>query len=104
MADGWRLAPKAEADLEDIYAFGAERWSEDQAGTYARDLARLFTLLAAHPRMARRRSALLAVEDEVGTRGHPYRADLVFYREEGDGIEVLRIAHARSDWLSALAS
>ena len=99
MADGWRLAPKAEADLEDIYAFGAERWSEDQAGTYARDLARLFALLAAHPRMARRRSAL-----PEGTRVHPYRAHLVFHREDGDGIEVLRIAHARSDWLSALSS
>ena len=97
MPDGWRLAPEAQQDLSDIYDFGAERWSDDQAAAYARDLARLFAILAAHPQMARERVGL-----PDGTRIHPFRSHMIFFRIDGGGIEVLRIAHARSDWLDAL--
>lgn len=97
MPDDWRLAPEAQDDLSDIYDFGAERWSEDQADAYARDLARLFSVLAAHPQIARERSGL-----PDGTRVHPFRSHLIFYRPDETGIEILRIAPARSDWLDAL--
>ena len=96
MPDGWRLAPKAQDDLSDIWNFGAERWSEDQADAYGRDLARLFGTLARHPRIARERPGL-----PEGVRVHPYRAHMIFYRVDGDGIEILRIGHGRSDWLAA---
>ena len=97
MPDGWRLAPEAQQDLSDIYDFGAEQWSDDQAAAYARDLARLFSILAAQPQMARERTGL-----PDGIRVHPFRSHLIFYRPDETGIEILRIAHARSDWLDAL--
>ena len=93
MPDDWRLTPAAQGDFGKIYDFGADRWSEDQAVRYARELREVFSLLASQPRMARERP-----EFGHGIRVHPHGAHAVFYRAVRDGIEIVRIAHGRSDW------
>ena len=97
MAERYRLTPGAESDLADMWRFGAGRWSPEQADRYEDGLLALLGLLSTQPSMARE-------QPEVGTgvRMHPYRSHVIFYRPGGDGIEVLRIVHARSDWTDVL--
>ena len=98
MPDDWTLAPEAERDMDDIWDFGAERWSEDQADAYARDLNGLFTLIAQHPHMASTRPGT-----PEGVRVHPHRAHLIAYRPDAGGILIVRVLHGRSDWRRLLA-
>ena len=68
-------------------------WSEEQAERYQTHLFELLDLLSAHPELARERT-----EIDPPVRIHPYGTHVVVYRNEGDGILVLRVLHARSDW------
>lgn len=97
MADGWTLTPAARGDLAALWRHGAERWSPSQADRYEDGLLDLFDLLASQPRMARERG-----EIAPGIRVHPHGSHIVFYRERSPGIEIVRIAHGRSDWARAL--
>ena len=98
MPEQFRLAQAAETDLIDLWHFGAARWSVEQADRYEDGLLALLDLLSTQPSMSRERPDLGA-----GVRVHPYRSHVVFYRADDDGIEVLRIAHSRSDWSEVLA-
>ena len=97
MPERFRLAQAAETDLIGLWHFGAERWSPGQADRYEDGLLALLDLLSTQPCMARERPDL-----GTGVRAHAYRSHVVFYRAEKDGIEVLRIAHSRSDWTDVL--
>jgi len=86
------LRPAARADLAGIWTDGASRWGVDQADRYTDALFALFNLLAAFPEMARERT-----EFYPPVRIHPSDAHLVIYRREGQGIEIIRVLHARQD-------
>lgn len=88
-SDSWRLRPAAEFDLADIWRYGAERWGPDQADRYADGLFAVFDLLADFPEMARLQDAF-----DPPVRLHPSRAHLVIYREDGRGVEIIRVLHA----------
>ena len=94
---GWRLSLSAAKDIDAIYDHGAATWSVRQADAYNEGLERLFDLLASFPALGREHA-----EISPPIRIHPYRAHVAIYRFDGDGIEVLRIVPARSDWLDAL--
>ncbi|MEQ8399682.1 type II toxin-antitoxin system RelE/ParE family toxin [Roseitalea porphyridii] len=51
-----RLTPQASTDLETIWVYTREQWSERQADTYIDDLAYCFDRLVAMPLMARERT------------------------------------------------
>lgn len=91
---GYRLSRRADLDLDMLLVTGIERFGVDQANRYFDDLIRLFELIATQPRMAR-------VRKDIGpaVRLYPHRAHLVFYREEGAGVLILRILHGRQDWM-----
>ena len=97
VSERFRLARAAETDLIDLWHFGAARWSSEPADSYEDGLLALFDLLSKQPSMAHERPDLGA-----GVRVHPYRSHVVFYHADDDGIEVLRIAHSRSDWTDVL--
>ncbi|EKV28213.1 plasmid stabilization system [Caenispirillum salinarum AK4] len=66
---------------------------------YKQGLDATLDVLDQAPRIARER---LDVDPPV--RLHPYRRHVIVYRIIDDGILVVRLLHARQDWLSALYS
>ena len=65
-----------------------------QARQYHDELFAIFDLIAASPRMARER-----LELSPPMRIHPFKAHLVVYRIEVDGVVfMVRVRHGHEDW------
>ena len=90
--EGWSIRPAAEADLSRIWRYGPEMWGVEQANRYADGLFALFDLLASFPEVARERD-----EFSPPVRIHPSGAHLVIYRQDGQGVEIIRILHAHQN-------
>lgn len=90
-----RLSRRAELEFELIYAESCEQFGLAQADSYATGLGRALARLAASPQMARRREELVS-----RARAYRYKAHMIVYREEDDGIFIIRLPHARSDWIN----
>ena len=88
----WRLRPAAIADLGAIWRFGATTWDGDQADRYADGLFAVFGLLADFPDLAQERR-----DFTPPVRIHPVGTHLIVYRLEPQGLEIIRIQHARQD-------
>jgi toxin ParE1/3/4 len=89
----YRLTPKAQADLDDIWEYTAERWSVDQAEKYVRQLAEAMALIAVDPSRGR------ACDDvREGYRKYSVGAHVLFYQTQRNGVEVIRILHRRMDF------
>lgn len=93
MAD-LRLRPAAEGDLETIFRAGREQWGEAQAIAYMTGLLDKLDMLASFPGLARERR-----EITPPVRMHPHGAHLVIYMETAGGVEIVRVLHARQDWI-----
>lgn len=96
-ADGWRLTPAAERDLTGIWDYSARIWSVAQAERYLRGLSASFDTLARTPEIARERA-----EFDPPVRLHPHRSHLIVYRIEDAGVAIVRILHARQNWVNLL--
>jgi toxin ParE1/3/4 len=90
-AGEFRLTPLAERDLEDIWYFTVETWSQEQAEKYHADMLRAFRELA-FGRVGGR-----DVDLRRGYLKYPVGSHFVFYRIRPFGIEVVRILHKRMD-------
>ena len=91
----YQLTREAEEDLISIAERGIELFGERQAQFYHNALFDLFEVISANPKMARERAEL-----SPAVRVHPFKAHVVIYQIEGDGISIIRIRHGREDWLS----
>ncbi|MGJ3263313.1 MAG: type II toxin-antitoxin system RelE/ParE family toxin [Salinarimonas sp.] len=92
----WRLTRKADADLVRIVRESKALFGAAHAAAYARGLQKSFDFLAENPRAARER-------DDVVPPVHvlPFRSHLIVYRlEEGDHVAIVRLRHAREDWVA----
>ncbi|WP_419808783.1 type II toxin-antitoxin system RelE/ParE family toxin [Sphingomonas sp.] len=91
----YRLSDRAAIELLELLQESIGRFGVHQAARYRASMERAFVLLAENPRIARGR-------DELVSRARAYRhqAHMIVYREEGDGILIIRLPHARSDWLN----
>ena len=87
------LSPRAQADLDDIWDYTAERWGLDQAETYTRRLWKSIQALADTPSLGRE-----CDEARAGYRQYPSGSHILFYRLMKDHIEVVRILHERMDY------
>ncbi len=92
------LSPLARADLDDIWAYSAQRWGDDQAEAHLRMLQSAIVAAAAEPL---RQPACDAIR--AGYRRQRAGSHLIFYRLLADGIDVVRILHERMDVESRLA-
>ena len=92
----WR--PRAEADLDEIWSYTVERWSEGQAVAYLTGLDRTLRLLAEFPETARLREEFVPP-----VRIHPYRAHLIVFLADERGLDVVRVVHARANWQAILS-
>lgn len=75
--------------------YGIEAFGLEQARRYYTGLIDVLAFLAEHPHAARARPELGPT-----TRGHPYRAHMIFYRPDGADILIQRIRHGNEDWLA----
>jgi toxin ParE1/3/4 len=92
----YRRSAQADADYFAIYRYGVERYGVTQAEAYADRLDRAFEMLAVFPRAGRVRT-----EVDATIRTHPVGVHIVLYElDEDDDVIILRIPHARSDWIS----
>ncbi|MEH3104044.1 MAG: type II toxin-antitoxin system RelE/ParE family toxin [Sphingomonas phyllosphaerae] len=87
------LRRRATLDLEAIYLRGVEQFGNEQAERYAAGFWQTIDFLSRFPRAARLRE-----EVDPPVRAYPYRAHLIVYDVDEDGIVILRIRHAREDW------
>jgi toxin ParE1/3/4 len=93
---GFRLTRRAEQDLILLSETGIRLFGVAQAKRYHDHLFECFDLLSLNPEMARLRPELSS-----GIRIHPFRSHLIVYRIESDGdVLIVRIRHAREDWMS----
>jgi toxin ParE1/3/4 len=93
-----RLARRASGDLDGIYGYGLQHWGEAQAERYLQEFWRTADFIEAHPLAARERD-----ETAVPVRVRRFGSHLVIYRAEpGGDVLVIRVVHARSDWIREL--
>lgn len=92
----YRLSSKAQDDLVAIYIEGAREFGIAQADAYHSALEGVFTLLGDYPEMARLRE-----EIAPPVRIHPFKSHIVVYEVEGGEVTILRVRHARENWISA---
>ncbi len=93
-----KLRPRAEADLDGIWDYTVDTWSETQAVDYLSGMDAALKLLAEFPEMARLRQ-----EFTPPVRIHPYRKHLIIYIADESFIDVVRIVHAQANWSAFLA-
>ena len=87
-----RLSPAAEADIDAIWDCSEERWGRPQAIRYVRDLD------ATCAGIAEGRVLSLSAEDiRSGYRKAACGSHMIYFRQDGDDIEVVRILHQSMD-------
>ena len=88
---GYRLSPRAEDDLEEIWLYTLTHWSLEQADSYHADFVAAFEGLASGAKKGRR------VDIRAGYFKYAVGSHLVFYRESDARIDVIRVLHQRMD-------
>jgi len=96
-ASGWVIRPAAEADLSEVWRYGAATSGVEQADRSADGLFAVFGLLSEFPEMAQERR-----EFTPPVRIHPSGSHLIIYRREGQGIEIIRILQAHHNVMAYL--
>jgi toxin ParE1/3/4 len=87
----YRISASAENDLEEIWAFIAQD-SVDAADHFIEFLIGKFPLLTDFPRLGRARDEL-----SPGLRSFPVKSYVIFYRDHGEVVEVVRVLSAARD-------
>lgn len=87
-----RQSPRASADLDSIYDYGAENHGIRAALSYIEAIEQRFRLLLDHPRSGRTEDKLMS-----GLRSMPSGLHRIFYRIDGDTITIQRILHMAAD-------
>jgi toxin ParE1/3/4 len=87
------LSPAARADLEQIWNYSSERWDDDQAEDYLREVQRAIEGVVSNPTIGR------ACNDvRLGYRKHAVGSHTLYYRIGSDDvIDVVRVLDERMD-------
>jgi toxin ParE1/3/4 len=87
----YRLSPKAEADLEEIWLYTFNNWSLEQADRYHDSLVEAFENLANGNVSGR------SVDVRDGYFKYLVGSHVIFYRFAESGLIVVRVLHQRMD-------
>jgi toxin ParE1/3/4 len=87
----YRLSPRAETDLEEIWLYTFRNWSREQADAYVSRLVAAFEGLGSEARTGR------PIEAREGYFKYAVGSHLIFYRRSRAGIDVIRVLHQRMD-------
>jgi len=89
------VTDEAKGDISRAYISGAEQFGIRQAEAYAEGLNDTFKFLTNFPRAARYR-----LELRPPVYAYPYKAHIIVYDIGDTAITILRVRHAREDWVS----
>ncbi|MEO5494790.1 MAG: type II toxin-antitoxin system RelE/ParE family toxin [Sphingomonas sp.] len=87
-----RLTDRANAQLEAIYEYTSDRWGEEQAERYTRDIIQLCGDIADGRVISR------PIEPELGVSGNVARkgSHFIYWRRRDDGdVDIVAILHQR---------
>lgn len=87
-----RLSPQAENDLDDIWGYTVRTWSAEQAESYHADIIAAIEAFARGDRWGRDVGEL-----RVGYHKYPVGRHFIFYRQDDDRLDVIRILHQQMD-------
>ena len=87
----YRLAPRADADLEGIWSYSASQWSPAKADDYIAELPVAFADLADGTRMGSPTTA------RADYRRLLVGSHAIFYRETSARVDVIRVLHQNMD-------
>lgn len=87
----YRLSPRAEIDLEEIWLYTLEHWSAEQAERYHNRIIAAIDALADGSKTGR------PVPVREGYYKYPVGSHFVFYRQSDASLDVIRILHQRMD-------
>ena len=82
----YRLNEKADDDLDRLFESGIDEFGLDQATIYMKGLIERLEEIAEHPRQYRE-----VKEIREGYRRSVYRVHSIYYRIDGDIVEIMRI-------------
>jgi toxin ParE1/3/4 len=85
------FSPAAEADIEAIWEYSADNWGEDQADRYTDEIRECCDGLTS----GRKRGRLVNVR-----RGYfvcQAGSHMIYFRDHGDVLEVVRVLHGAQD-------
>lgn len=91
MAKTYDLSEKAKADLRGIWNYTEDRWGEQQADTYYRDIIKTFELLATGERQGRKSDV------REGYLKYPVGRHFVYFTKGDEKIKVVRVLHGSMD-------
>ncbi len=85
------FSPAAQADLDAIWDYSAEHWGPDQADRYTDEIQDACRALASGAKRGR------PVDVAPGYLKCPTGSHVVYVRDRGDQLDVIRILHQRQD-------
>ena len=88
----YTLSPAAQADVEHIWHYTAEHWSKQQAERYTRSIQAACEALSDGSRIGQPADNI-----RLGYRKATVGSHVIFYRMQGNTVEVIRILHQRMD-------
>jgi toxin ParE1/3/4 len=94
---GYRVLPRARADLADIWAYTFSRWDRGQADRYIGDIHRAMARLADNPALGRR---VRGIPSEF--RAYRAGSHMIFYRMMRGELHVVRVLHQSMQYLRHL--
>lgn len=90
---GYVLSPRARSDIREIGRYTLGRWGVDQAEVYVAMIRDAVASVAADPRRGRSCDEVRAGYFKFAVGSH-----VIFYRQVGADIDVVRILHGRMDF------
>ncbi len=93
----FRLRPKAESDLENIYAYSYKEFGLSKAEQYIHDLSAAFQQLADDPDSGRDMSLI-----RKDVKVYPVNSHVFFFKPTSFGITIIRVLHKSMDYSSHL--
>lgn len=91
MANSYDLSRKAKADLRGIWAYTEDRWGEQQADTYYRDIFKTIELLVSGELKGRK------ADVRAGYLKYPVGRHLLYFTKIEGRINIVRVLHQRMD-------
>ena len=82
----YRLSNSADQDFDSLYVYGVLTFGLAQADTYAAGMLERFTRIAEQPRLYQSIDPI-----RPGMRRSVYGVHAIYYREDGDGVLIVRI-------------
>jgi len=83
--------PAAEADIEEIWDYSADRWGEDQADRYTDDIRDLCKALARGDKSGR------PIDVRAGLLKCRMASHMIYFRSDAGRIVVIRVLHGAQD-------